>query len=134
MTQAVFYYDFSSPFAYLAAMRIDDLLPGVLWRPFAFGILLREHRRIPWSLGDGREAGMAEVQQRAAQRGLPPIRWADGWPGETYSLAPLRAAMLAEERGALKDFTRAAYRIHFAEGSGLDEADVVRAGEEAGMD
>src|SRR6476646_1548210 len=123
MSEAVFYYDFSSPFAYLASARIDDLLPGAVWRPFAFGILLRELGRVPWSLSDGREEGMAEVERRAAERGLPPLRWAEGWPGETYSLAPLRAAMLAEERSRLKEFTRAAYRIHFAEGSRLDEAD-----------
>jgi 2-hydroxychromene-2-carboxylate isomerase len=131
---ATFYFDLSSPFAYLAATRIDELIPGVTWRPIAFGIVLREIDRVPWSLRGGREAIMEEIERRAAERGLPPIRWAEGWPGETYSLAPPRGAVVAEHHGRLREFTLAAFRLHFAEGRRLDADDIVRAGVEAGLD
>ena len=65
---AVFFFDFSSPYAYLAAMRIDDVLPGATWRPIAFGPLIRQIGKVPWSLRPGREAGMREVEERAAER------------------------------------------------------------------
>jgi len=54
----VFYFDYSSPYAYLAAMRIGGLLPDATWRPIAFGALIRQIGKVPWSLGPGRAAGV----------------------------------------------------------------------------
>jgi 2-hydroxychromene-2-carboxylate isomerase len=71
MSSPVFYYDFSSPYSYLAATRIGALLPGAEWRPIAFGALIGIIGKVPWSLGPGRAAGMREVEERAAARGLP---------------------------------------------------------------
>lgn len=78
---------------------------------------------MPWSLRDGREPDLAEVERRAAERGLPPVRWPEGWPAETYSLNPPRAAVAAAEHGRLKEFTLAAFHAHFAEGRPLREPD-----------
>jgi 2-hydroxychromene-2-carboxylate isomerase len=131
----VFYFDYSSPYAYLAAMRIDDVLPGAAWRPISFGILIRELGRVPWSLRPGREAGMSEVEERAVARGLPPVRWPDGWPDRSYSLLPLRAAIVAEMHGRLREFTLHAFRVMFAEGRALDTpAPVLEAAVAAGLD
>jgi 2-hydroxychromene-2-carboxylate isomerase len=62
------------------------------------------------------------------------VRWPDGWPGETYSLSPPRGAVVAERHGRVREFSLAAYRLHFAEARPLDPDDVVRAGIEAGLD
>ena len=121
--EARFYYDLSSPYAYLAAHRVDDLVPGVRWTPIAFGWVLRESGRVPWSLRPGREPRLREIERRAAARGLPALRWPEGWPGETYWLGPPRAALVAEEHGRLREFTLAAFHAHFAEGRGLRDAD-----------
>jgi 2-hydroxychromene-2-carboxylate isomerase len=43
---AVFYYDFNSAYAYLAAERIEGLLPDAEWRPIAFAILLARLGRL----------------------------------------------------------------------------------------
>jgi 2-hydroxychromene-2-carboxylate isomerase len=123
----VFLYDFNSPYAYLAAERVDEVLPGAEWRPISLGFLFRAIGKVPWSMRPGREEGMAEVEGRAAERGLPPVVWSDGWPVETYTLTPLRAALAAERLGALREFSLAAYRRFFAEGRSLD-------GEEAATD
>jgi 2-hydroxychromene-2-carboxylate isomerase len=133
--QPIFYYDFSSPYAYLASARIDSLLPEALWRPIVFGVLLREIGKVPWSLRQGRKAGMRAVEQRAADRGLPPVRWPEGWPADSYSVMPLRAALVAEDEGRLREFSHAAYGLTFAEGRRLDELDaVLDAAAAAGLD
>ena len=130
----VFFFDYSSPHAYLAAMRIDDVLPGATWRPIAFGALIRQIGKVPWSLRPGREAGMREIEERAAERGLPPVRWPAGWPDKSYSLLPLRAAVIAETHGRLRDFSREAYRLMFAEGRTLTEpGPVLEAAAAAGL-
>jgi 2-hydroxychromene-2-carboxylate isomerase len=131
----VFYFDYSSPYAYLAAMRIGDLLPDATWRPIAFGALIRQIGKVPWSLGPGRAAGVREVEERAAARGLPPVRWPDGWPDESYSLLPLRAALVADEAGRIVPFSLAVYRLVFAEGRTLtDPEPVLQAAAAAGVD
>jgi 2-hydroxychromene-2-carboxylate isomerase len=132
---ATFYYDFSSPYSYLAAERIDEVLPGATWRPISFGFVLQHVGRLPWSLRPGREADMEVVARRAAERGLPPVRYPEGWPAESYSLAPLRAALFAEGRGRLAEFSHAAYRVMFAEGRALGDPAALRdAVAEAGLD
>jgi 2-hydroxychromene-2-carboxylate isomerase len=130
----VFFFDYSSPHAYLAAMRIDDVLPGATWRPIAFGALIRQIGKVPWSLRPGREAGMREIEERAAERGLPPVRWPDGWPDRSYSLLPLRAGLVAEAHGRLREFSAEAYRLMFVEGRKLTEpAPVLEAAAAAGL-
>jgi 2-hydroxychromene-2-carboxylate isomerase len=135
VTAPVFYYDFSSPYSYLAAARIDDVIPDADWRPIVFGVLIREIGKVPWSMGPGREAGVEEVERRARERGLPAVRWPPGWPVESYSVLPLRAALAAGRRGRLKELSRAIYAAAFVEGRRLDEIEhVLYAGEAAGLD
>jgi 2-hydroxychromene-2-carboxylate isomerase len=130
-----FYYDFNSPYAYLAASRIDTLLPDAVWRPIAFGFVLRQTGRIPWSFADDISADTAEIARRAAERGLPPVRYPPGWPVESYSLAPLRVALHAEERGRLGEFSHSAFAVMFAEGRALAEPAALReAAAAAGLD
>jgi 2-hydroxychromene-2-carboxylate isomerase len=122
----VFYYDLNSPYAWLAAERIHQAMPEPpVWQPIAFAFVLRHHERIPWSIGDDKQDGMAEIERRAAERGLPEIRWPDGWPVGTYSLPAMRAATFAAEIGKAAAFSLAAYRQQFNAGRGLNEVDNV---------
>jgi 2-hydroxychromene-2-carboxylate isomerase len=66
-----------------------------------------------------------ELQRRAAERGLPELKWIEGWPKENYSLAPLRAAVYAEQAGRLVSFTLAAYRQQWAGGNSLADPENV---------
>ena len=94
MTASVFYYDLGSPYAYLAAERMHKVLPGVpVWQPILLGGIWKETGGQSWAVTDVREAGMAEVERRAAQYGLMPIRWPDEWP--TNTLKAMRAATFA---------------------------------------
>jgi 2-hydroxychromene-2-carboxylate isomerase len=125
--QPVFYYDFNSPYSYLAAERINSVLPTPpVWQPISFAFVLRAIGRTPWSMNpDTRKDGMREIERRAAERGLPPIRWPEGWPVETYSLNPLRAAVFAAQTGRLIAFSLAAFRQVFAAGRDLSDPDNV---------
>lgn len=122
----VFYFDYSSPYAYLAAERINSVLPVVpRWQPISFGFVLRHTGRTPWSLDERREEGIAEVERRAAERGLPPLRWPEGWPVDTYSLPALRAGVFAQQSGRVVAFSLAAFRQAFAAGRDLSDVENV---------
>jgi 2-hydroxychromene-2-carboxylate isomerase len=71
----VFLYDFNSPYAYLAAARVDGVMPRpVRWEPIAFAFILRAHDRRPWSFDEPTlTAGVAECEQRARDYGLPEL-------------------------------------------------------------
>jgi 2-hydroxychromene-2-carboxylate isomerase len=132
---AVFRYDFNSPYAYLAALRIDDVIPDeVEWRPIAFAFLLRAQQRVPWSMDERRPSGLAEIEERAAERGLPPVTVPPGWPRESYTLDPLRAAYAAADHGLLREYTFAAYRRNFVDGTGLRDGAAVDVAVEVGLD
>jgi 2-hydroxychromene-2-carboxylate isomerase len=128
--RAAFYYDFSSPYSYLAAERISGVFAEAgaeqpLWRPISFAFVLRRTGRTPWSL---EPAGphpdhLEEIQRRAAERGLSEVRYPRGWPAASYSLAPLRAALFAEGAGKLIAFSLAAFRQQFAAGRDLGDPD-----------
>ncbi|HYZ27461.1 MAG TPA: DsbA family protein [Thermoleophilaceae bacterium] len=123
----VFYYDFNSPYAWLAAERVNSVLPvPPVWQPVSFGHILKASGREPWSLNEQtRREGVAEIERRAAERGLPAPRWIDGWPLATYSLLPLRAAIFAQQAGRAVSFSLAAFRQFFAAGRTLAELDNV---------
>jgi 2-hydroxychromene-2-carboxylate isomerase len=136
MSEPVFYYDFNSPFAYVAAHRVDDVLPvRPRWQPIALAFLLIYYQREPWSFDVQRRGPtMRECQQRASALGLP-LEWPQGWPRESYSLLPLRAAVLAERAGLLREFSRAAFQQHFSSPAGVKELDgVLTAAAAAGLD
>jgi len=130
--RAVFYYDFSSPYSYLAAERISGVFAEVgaeqpEWQPISFGHVLQATGRTPWSMQpEGPNPDdLEEIRRRAAARGMPEIRYAEGWPRESYSLIPIRAAVYAKESGRVVSFSLAAFRQAFAAGRRLDEVDNV---------
>jgi 2-hydroxychromene-2-carboxylate isomerase len=130
--RATFYYDFSSPYSYLAAERISGLfaeaeLEQPEWQPISFGHLLLATGRRPWSLppeGPDPEH-LAEIQRRAAERGLPEVIYPKGWPLDNYSLNPTRAAVYAKESGRVVSFSLACFRQVFAAGRDMSDLDNV---------
>ncbi len=131
-----FFYDFTSPYAYLAALRVDDLLPvAPAWRPISFGVIVTKIGKVPWSFHEDRKADLEELDRRARRRGVRPLRYPGGWPREHYSMTPLRAALLAEEAGLLREVSLELFATVFVEGRPLDELDtVLDAAARAGMD
>jgi 2-hydroxychromene-2-carboxylate isomerase len=137
IAEPVFFYDFSSPYSYLSANRVDDVLPGpVRWQPILFGALIAAIGKEPWSWHKGpmRDAQMRECEQRAGALGLP-LEWPRDWPLGTYSILVVRAALVAEEHGRLREFSLAAFRNGLGRGRDLTDLDVVlEAADEADVD
>lgn len=133
----VFYYDVSSPYAYLAACRVDDVLPvRPEWRPVAFGVIVRKLGKVPWSFKPRRQKDFDTISARAAERGLPEVRYPQGWPVETYSLAPIRVAVLvSHDQDQLRAVSHELFRTMFVDGRHLADLDaVLEAAERGGMD
>jgi 2-hydroxychromene-2-carboxylate isomerase len=124
----VFYFDLGSPFAYISAERISKLfadaeLPQPEWQPILLGGLFARFDRGSWAETAAREEGMREVERRAADEGLQPIRWPEPWPGNT--LQAMRVATYAKSIGRTVSFALAAFRQAFAGGRDLTDPDNV---------
>jgi 2-hydroxychromene-2-carboxylate isomerase len=119
-----FYFDLGSPYAYLSAERISPLfagadLPQPEWKPILLGGLFARFDRGSWAEGPEREAGMREVERRAAAQAIQPIRWPEPWPGNT--LHAMRVATYAKSIGRTVSFALAAFRQAFAGGRDLTD-------------
>jgi 2-hydroxychromene-2-carboxylate isomerase len=112
--QPVFYYDLGSPECYLAAEQIIHVLPVMAeWQP----VLATE-------LGDAApEVDRDELERRAHELGLQPIRWPEPLPPE--SRASMLAATYAKQIGRGVAFSLAAFRQAFAAGRDLGDTDTV---------
>ena len=123
-SRPTFYYDLGSPYAYLAAERIHQILPIVpVWQPILLGGLWQQAGGASWSSTDDREAGMAEIERRVKRYGLQPLRWPEPWPSD--SLTAMRAATFAQQAGRAVAFSLAAFRQAFAAGRDLSVTDNV---------
>jgi 2-hydroxychromene-2-carboxylate isomerase len=141
-----FYFGAMSPYSWLAAERIETLLPEARWRGVFAGAVFKANGRSSWGLGEGRGEGMAECEARATEYGLGTIRWPVPWP--TSDLLIARAMTFASRMPAstpasraagggelLRRLALAAMRLAFLEGGDLGEADtVLEAADRAGLD
>jgi len=122
--RATLFFDIASPFTYLAAERVERLLPGLDWRPACAAAL-----HCGEMSGDG---AWAAVVARARLLRLPLV-----WSEERQPYAApgaMRAASLAVERGCVGAFVLAASRLAFCGGFDLDDPEILaEAAAAAGM-
>ena len=114
-----FYFDVMSPYAWLAAERIEALLGPVEWKPVLLGGIFVATGRTSWGVTQTREHGMAEVERRADRYGLGPVVWPEPWPGD--ALLAMRVAVAAGAQGFGRDFAIAAMRLGFLRGRVLGD-------------
>jgi 2-hydroxychromene-2-carboxylate isomerase len=135
MSSIVFYYDLGSPYAYLSAERLPDVLPvSVRWQPVLLGGIFALTGRGSWAMGEPSERtqGIAEVERRAREYGLPPLSWPEPWPSDY--LGAMRAATYAYDVGLGHEFTMHAFHEAFQRGQDLALAEtVLRVGAEVGI-
>jgi 2-hydroxychromene-2-carboxylate isomerase len=131
-SEPTFYFSAMSPYSWLAAERIDRILPQAAWRPVAAAVIFETNGRTSWGLTADRDRGMRDCEARAARRGLGRIRWPESWP--TNGLPVAIAMAFAQKRGMLRGFALSAMRLGFLEGRDLaDTAVILEAGERAGL-
>ena len=108
----IFYYDLGSPECYLAAERIMSVLPALAeWEPVRAPELF-DHT-----------PDHEDLQLRAAELGVPSLRWPAVWPPDT--LIAMLTATYAKQIGRGIPFSLAAFRQAFAGGRDLGEQDTV---------
>ena len=123
---ARFYFDLSSPEAYLAAERILHVLPGPAeWMPVLAGELPGSDAAPapPHGSGEAQELFRRDIARRAQELGLLALRWPSPFPFDS-SLA-MRVATYAKSIGRTVPFAQAAFRQAFAGGHSLQEVDQV---------
>jgi 2-hydroxychromene-2-carboxylate isomerase len=116
-----FFFDLGSPYAYLAAERLERSHADVTWRPVLLGAIFAARGHGSWSQTAARDERVAEIEARAERYGLPPLAWPPGWPPNT--LAAMRAATWT----ASPAFALACFRRAFAGGEDLGDLAVLEA-------
>jgi predicted DsbA family dithiol-disulfide isomerase len=109
--EPVFYFDIGSPWCWLAAERVHQVLGTVpVWQPVLLDV-------------PGADVDRPAVERRAAEQGIPEVRWPDPFPFDPR-LATL-VATFAKQTGRAVAFSLAAMRQAFAAGRDLSVLDNV---------
>lgn len=136
MPEVSFYYDLGSPYAYLAADRVDlqfDVDTEVKWEPVLLGGIFKATGRSSWAETPLRDDGIAEIATRASSRGLPAFVYPEPWPNN--GLTAMRAAVKAHMMGAGRRFAMEAFAVQFNDGLPLsDPENIELAAHRAGLD
>lgn len=131
MTAAIdFYFDFSSPYGYFAAERIEALAQKhgrtVDWHPVLLGVIFKATGMAPLT--------QIPIKNSYSRRDWERISRLTGIPFKMPSVLPISAhnpsrAVLFVARSneaAAKAFTLALYRAYFVDDQNIGEIDVVR--------
>jgi 2-hydroxychromene-2-carboxylate isomerase len=124
----VFHFDLSCPFSYLAAERVERLIPQARWRP-TVAEALRD--RLSGRDADAIDRSRAAAERRAHELKLPLV-----WPARHPRpvRAGMRAALRAAHYGHGPAFALAAARLAFCGGFDLDDPEtLVEAAAASGM-
>jgi len=119
---AAFYFDLASPLAYLAAERILHTLPTPAeWQPVLARELPAAESFQAFRCESEAEVFRSEVERRARELGLQPLRWPADFPFD--SALAMHAATYAKSIGRAVPFAQAAFRQAFAGGRSLAQTD-----------
>lgn len=133
-----FWYDFSSSYSFLAAMRLEDVAAQanvpVLWQPFLLGPIFKDlgYGGSPNLMAPAKADYMwADLARRAAQRGHG-FQKPEPFPQRSVLAARAALALDPAERPA---FSRAVFREIFERGNNIARTEVIAAAAaEAGHD
>ena len=124
-----FYFDFSSPYGYLAGECIDAIVArhgrDVTWRPYLMGVAMKVTGSSPVVNRPMMGAYSRRDMQRSARRLGKPFKFPEPFPVAT--IAACRAVYWTEraDPSAAKPLARALYRAYFVDGRNISEPDVV---------
>lgn len=129
MPELEFFYDFVSPYSYLASTRIEALAARtgatLRYRPFLLGgVFKASGNRAPIEVEAKGKHMWIDLERWARHLGVPLVR-PPVFP--VPSILALRTALAAEPQGKLVPFTHAAFRACWGEGKDLGVPEVVEA-------
>ena len=123
MTPVEFYFDFASPYGFLAAMQIDRIEREVVWRPFLLGAVYKKFGQSPLEHPLKRDYVIKIDAPRMARRIGLDLKVPADFPA--HALPPSRAFYWIERQDPAKAiaFAKAAYRKYWLEGRATSDAD-----------
>ncbi|HEY6098698.1 MAG TPA: DsbA family protein, partial [Anaeromyxobacter sp.] len=127
MSRFEFFYDFVSPYSYLASTRVEAVSARagvpVRFRPFLLGgVFKATGNRAPIEVEAKGKHMWADLQRWARRLSVPLARPAM-FPIST--VVALRVALQAEDLGKLVPFSHSAFHAYWAEGRDLSAPEVV---------
>jgi len=124
-----FWYEFASPYSYLAAMRVEDVAGAagvdVVWRPFLLGAIYKrmEMPMLPMQLSPQKAAYMwMDVARQAKRYGLDfnkPVQFPQ------IGILAARVALVGKQEGWCPAFSRGVYHANFVHGADISKKDVI---------
>ena len=122
-----FYFDFSSPYGYLGAEKIDDIAARhgrvVEWHPILLGVVFRATGGAPLTeipiKGDYSKHDFA----RSARFLGVPFKFPSRFPLATHNAARAFLWLTDRDNTLAKNFARAVYRAYFAEDTDIANTD-----------
>jgi 2-hydroxychromene-2-carboxylate isomerase len=137
MATLEFFYDFVSPYSYLASTRVEGLAARtgatLRWRPFLLGgVLKATGNRAPIEVEAKGRHMLTDLERWSRRLGVP-LHFPAPFP--FASILALRTAFAAEAAGKLVPYTHAVYRAAWADGRDIANPEVLAAvASEAGLD
>jgi 2-hydroxychromene-2-carboxylate isomerase len=134
-----FWFDFSSPYGYLASYRIDGIAREagreVLWRPYLLGAAFKSSGQSPLVSQPMRGPYHVRDMRRTARRMNVPMVLPEGFPMATIAAGRAFYWQEATDPRRAKDLAKALYRAAFAQGRSITTTEVVAdVGQEIGID
>ena len=128
MPQIEFFYDFASPYSYLASTQMEGLEKRtgapVRWRPFGLGFVFKETGNAMTASVPAKGKYMIQDLTRWAEFYKVPFRWPSTFP--LNSILALRAALAVEDPEKLRRFSQALFHAFWAQGRDLSQPAVVQ--------
>lgn len=124
-----FYFDFSSPYGYLASYRIDAIGEAVgrevIWRPYLLGAAFKATGQSPLVSQPLRGGYSLRDMERSARKLQVPLVFPDGFPMPTQAAGRAFYWLDASDPRRARDLAKALYRAAFAQGRNIAPRDVV---------
>lgn len=123
-----FYYDFSSPYSYLASAKIEGICDRYRaeldWKPFLVGGVYKE---------TGNHA-LLEVPRKKAYMIRDVKDWANHYGIElnfpelfpVNSVKSMRGALVAKEQGRIRDYTHKLFEFYWIRNDDISQDDILR--------
>jgi 2-hydroxychromene-2-carboxylate isomerase len=124
-----FYFDFSSPYGYLASYRIDDIGAefgrAVTWRPYLLGVAFKATGQTPLVSQPIRGTYALRDMERTARKLHVPLVLPEGFPMATMAAGRAFYWLDGRDPGKARDLAKALYRAAFAQGRNITPTNVV---------
>lgn len=122
-----FYYDFSSPYTYIASERIEKIVldsgATLEWKPFLLGGVFNEIGSTPAVQIDNKINYLKRDTQECAEFYGVPFNYPEVFP--LNSVRSMRGAFAASEQDKLVEYNHLMFRLYFVEGADLSKPEIL---------